>query len=133
MGASFCAVFEAEVPPYGKLGGDHMAILLHQDRLERLAADVGLTPLGAFESYDPADAAEFLDEDEEDELADLPPARWFAASVGLAAVDAMVTHLTAHPNVFTGQAEVLADLTGVAAELANADRTGVRFRFAIVS
>ena len=129
MGASFCTVFEAEVPPRGTLGGDHPALLRRQRKLDRLAIDHGLTPLGAFESYDPADVADLLDEDA---AADLPAAPWFAASAGLAALHALLAYLAAHPDAVPGQAEVVADLRSVTEELADAEQLGVRFRFAVV-
>ena len=113
MGASFCTVFESNVPPHGALGGDHLAILQQRDQLDQFADDAGLTPLGAFESYDPADAADFIDEDE---VADLPAAQWFAAIAGLDAVNAPTAYLTARPNVLNNQAGVLADLTAVAGD-----------------
>ncbi len=128
MGASFCAVFEAEVPT---LGGDHPTLLRRQGRLDRLAADAGLTPLGAFESYDPADAADLMDDG--DELpANLPPARWFSAADGLAAVRALVAHLATHPDAVSDLPNVVAELESLAVELADAVRAGVRFRFAVV-
>ena len=129
MGASFCAVFEAEVAPHGTIGGDHPAILPRLRRLERVAAAGGLTPLGAFESYDPAAAAEFMDEGEP---ANLPPVRWFAPSEGLAAVSELVAYLAARPGALADQQLVAEDLTALAAELAAAARAGVRFRFAVV-
>ncbi|AWM40387.1 hypothetical protein GobsT_11220 [Gemmata obscuriglobus] len=131
MGASFCAVFEADVPPHGTLGGDHPALLRRQRRLDRLAAAAGLTPLGAFESYDPADAAGYLGEGDEPP-ADLPPVRWFPAAAGLAAVRALAAHLAAHPDAVSGPPEVASELEGLAGELADAERAGVRFRFAVV-
>ena len=131
MGASFCAVFEADVPPHGTLGGDHPALLRRQRRLDRLAAEAGLTPLGAFESYDPADAADFLDEGGEPP-AGLPAARWFPAGDGLAAVRALAAHLAAHPDALSGRPDVAAELEHLAGELAEAERAGVRFRFAVV-
>jgi hypothetical protein len=131
MGASFCAVFEAAVPPHGTLGGDNPALLRRQRRLDRLAAGAGLTPLGTFESYDPADAADYLGEDAE-LPADLPPVQWFPAVDGLAAVRALAAYLAAHPDSVSGQSEVVAELEGLARELADAERAGVRFRFAVV-
>jgi hypothetical protein len=131
MGASFCAVFEAEAPPHGTLGGDHPALLRRQRRLDRLAGEAGLAPLGAFESYDPADAADYLDEGDEPP-ADLPPARWFLATDGLAAVRALAAHLAMHPDAVSDQPEVVVELESLAGELADAERAGVRFRFAVV-
>lgn len=129
MGASFCVVFETDVPPHGTLGADHAALLKRQQRLNRLAVKQGLTPLEAFESYDPADAAEFLDEEV---AANVPPVAWFPASAGLAAVNALIAYLAVHPDAVPGQNDVLAELTEVVSELADAERAGVRFRFAVV-
>ncbi len=129
MGACFCTVFEADVPSFGTLGSDHRALLRAQRRLDRLAADNGLTPLGAFESYDPVDTAGLLDEDTQ---AKQPPAQWFAPAGGLAAVEALMTYLDAHPDALARQAQVVEDLSGIAAELAAAKAAGVRFRFAVV-
>jgi hypothetical protein len=129
MGASFCTVFESEVPQFGTLGSDHRALLRVQQRLDRRAADNALTPLGAFESYDPADVADFMDEKT---LAEQPPAECFAPAVGLAAVEGLMAFLDAHPDALAGQAQVVEDLSEIADELDAAKRAGVRFRFAVV-
>ena len=129
MGASFCTVFETHVPEYGNLGSDHRALLRAMRRLDQLAADNGLIPLRAFESYDPADTADFLDEETQ---AGQPPVEWFAPAAGLAAVHGLLAFLHAHLDSLAGQAQVAADLTGIADELRAAQRAGVRFRFAVV-
>jgi hypothetical protein len=124
-------VFETEVPSHGTLSGDYPALLRRQRTLDRLATASGLTPLGAFESYDASDVEDYLDEDEESP-ADVPPVKWFPASDGLAAVRALAAHLAAHPNSVSVQAEVLSELGELAGELVDAERAGVRFRFAVV-
>jgi hypothetical protein len=129
MGATFTVVFESEVPPYGTLGADHPALFQKKDRLDRLVADKGLTPLGAFESYDPDDIDDFLDGQAPD---DLPPLEWYPAMERLAAVNALYDFLEEHPNVLGHQPEVLDELTALADELAAAAHAGVRFRFAVV-
>jgi hypothetical protein len=70
MSVSFCVIFETEVPPHGTLGSDTMRLAGQKDDLDLLCNQNGLTPLGAFESYDPADMADFFDEDSE---VDRPP------------------------------------------------------------
>ena len=132
MGASFCTVFEAEVAPHGTLGGDNTAVLRRMARLDRLAEDHGLTPLGAFVSYDPADVADFLGEEDLEGVGEMPAVQWFDAAAGLAAVEALRAHLAAHPKAVPGQAEVDAELQAIAAELAAARTAGVRFRFMVV-
>jgi hypothetical protein len=129
MGASFCVVFEREVPPHGTLGADHPALMRAQRKLDRLAADAGLTPLEEFESYQPADMADFLDDEEVEAL---PPAQWFAAADGRRAVRALADYLRSNPAAVPKSSEVIAELADVEAELADAQRARVRFRFAVV-
>ena len=130
MGASFCVIFESDVPPLGTLGGDNLAVLKSQRKLDRVARDAGLRSLDEFESDDPQYAVADLDLDP-DELG-LPPVEWFAAADGLTAVGRLIAHLNARPAAVPRQQDVLADLAAVEAELAQADRAGVRFRFAVV-
>jgi hypothetical protein len=130
MGASFCVVFESEVPPHGTLGGDNLAVLNAHRKLDRLARANGLRSLNEFESYDPEDVADALDLDP-DQVGG-PPMQWFAAADGLAAVRALAAHLRAHPGDLSNSADVVAELAEMESELANAERAGVRFRFAVV-
>jgi hypothetical protein len=129
VGATFSAVFESEVPPFGTLGSDHPALSDQRERLDRLATTKGLTSLLAFESYAPEAAEGLLDEETE---AEQPPAEWFAPAAGLAAVNALWDYLESHPGVLPGQAAVLEDLSGIGDELETAQRAGVRFRFAVI-
>jgi hypothetical protein len=129
MSVSFSVVFESDVPPHGSLGADHVALARHKEVLDQLADENGLVPLSAFESYDPEDAAEFLDEEE---LAVLPDAQWFEPAEGLAAVGALAGYLRSHTGAVPDHEDVLADMTGIKEECADAEKAGVRFRFAIV-
>ena len=128
MSVSFSVVFEADVPPYGIIGNDTL-LANWKEELNQVAAENGLTSLDAFESYDPSDAAEFLDEDE---LAGLPPAQWFQAADGMKAVRALRAHLKEHPDAISDPDTVLADLASFESDLSLAERAGVRFRFAVV-
>jgi hypothetical protein len=132
VGATFSAVFEAEVPPYGTLGADHLALLRVRTVLDRLAVNNGLTSLLAFESYAPEDMEveeELLDKDLQ---AQQPPVEWFPPAAGVAAIDALWNYLDAHPGVVPGQAEVMEDLSDIGDELEAAQRAGVRFRFTVI-
>jgi hypothetical protein len=129
MSVSFSVVFESEVPPHGTLGADHGVLARHKEALDQLADENGLVPLGAFESYDPEDAAAFLDEEE---LAVLPDAQWFDPAEGLKAVRALAQYLRSHREAVPDQDEALAELAGIEGECADAETAGTRFRFAIV-
>jgi hypothetical protein len=128
MGVSFSVVFEADVPQYGIIGNDTL-LAERKEELHQVASDNGLTSLDAFESYDPADAAEFLDEDE---LAGLPSVQWFEAADGLNAVRSLLAHLKEHPDALLDPDAILADLATIESNLSVAERAGVRFRFAVV-
>jgi hypothetical protein len=129
MGATFSTIFETEVSPYGTLGGDNRVVLDMREWLDRLAEKNSLTPLGAFESYAPEDTEGFLDEETQ---AEQPPAEWFSATDGLAAVNALWEYLDAHPGTFTSQTKLMEELSDMGDELEAAQRAGVRFRFAVV-
>src|SRR5262245_23302902 len=66
------------------------------------------------------------------EEVDGPPVQWFAATDGLAAVRALAGHLRAHPKDLSNSDDILAELSEIESELADAERAGVRFRFAVV-
>jgi hypothetical protein len=127
MGFAFCTLLEAEVPPYGTLAIDPPSIL--REELDRLATESGLTSLLAFESYSPEDMDGFLDEDD---LADQPPAEWFSAADGLAAVNGLRAYLDAHPGALVGPTDVPTYLSEMAVVLEAASRANVRFRLAII-
>jgi len=132
MGASFCAIFESDVPSHGTLGGDNPAVLKAQRKLDGVARDADLRSLDEFESYDPQDVVGDFDLDVDAEELGLPPVEWFAAADGLDAVRALIAHLNSHPDAVRNQADVLDDLANVEAELTAADRAGVRFHFQVV-
>ena len=87
-----------------------------------------LIPL-AFESYDPGTVADILDEEE---LEGLPEVQWFDPADGLRAVQSIIQHLRVHKRAFFNHEGLLQDLARVGEELSDAERAGVRFRFAIV-
>ncbi|AWM40935.1 hypothetical protein GobsT_04850 [Gemmata obscuriglobus] len=129
MSATFSAVFESAVLPHGTLGGDNPQLLRTRESLDRLATKNGLTSLLAFESYAPEDVAGLIDDER---LAELPPAVWFPAAAGVAAVNALYEYLESHPGAFSRPAEVMAELSNLGDELEAAARAGVRFRLAVV-
>jgi hypothetical protein len=130
MSTTFSAVFQSDVPPYGTLGGDHLALSRAREALDELATAAGLTSVLAFESYEPEDFEGLLDEDVEVQQ---PPAKWFAPAEGLAAVGALIAHMDAHPGAVPQQVAVREDLAEVEKELKAAERAGIRFRFAIIT
>lgn len=130
MSTTFSTVFQSDVPPYGKLGGDNLALNHARISVDQLAVSAGLTSLLAFESYEPESFEGLLDDET---IAQLPPAKWFASAAGLAAVGALLAHLDARPGALPQQDKVRLDLAKVEDELKAAVRAGVRFRFAVIN
>jgi hypothetical protein len=130
MGISFNVAFDKEVPPYGKLGGDHMTLGAGGERLDRVATARGLPTLRQFVSVDPEEVAEVFDLDPE-ELG-LPPLRWFAPAAGLEAVRALVGLLRNDPRAVPNPAAMLADLEQLHQELAAAEQYAARFHFCLL-
>jgi hypothetical protein len=130
VGVSFNVAFNKKVPPYDKLGGDHMALGEGGERLDKVAAARGLATLNQFVSIDPEEAAELSGLDPE-ELG-LPPLEWFDPAAGLAAVRGLAALIRAEPKVVPKGAALLADLEAVEQELAAAQQRKARFRFCLL-
>jgi hypothetical protein len=130
VGISFNVAFNRPVPPYDKLGGDHMALGAAVDRLDKVASSRRLATLGQFVSIDPEEAAELTGLDP-DELG-LPPLEWFDPAAGLAAVRALAGLLRDDPKAVRDGAALLADLEEVERELAAAQRRRARFHFCLL-
>jgi hypothetical protein len=133
MGAAFCVVFKSKVTPYGKVGGDSIALLRGYEKLDKLAAKDGLRTLGSFLSTDPKAAAEMLDMEGIDVAdLDLPAEQWFDPAEGLAAVEALIRYLGENPKAARNAKEMLSELKQVVTELTAAKRAKVKFHFDIV-
>ena len=130
MGISFNIAFEKEVPPYGKLGGDHMALGAGGEHLDRVATARGLPTLGQFVGVDPGAAAEMFGVDPE-ELG-LPPLQWFEPAAGLAVVRALAGLLRDDPKAVPDGAAIRDDLEQIQQELTAAEPRKVRFHFCLL-
>lgn len=130
MGMSFNVAFKKKVPPYGKLGGDNMALGASYQRLDKVATARGLAGLEQFVSIDPEEAAEMSGLDPED--LGLPPLEWFDAGEGLAAVNALSELLRAEPKAMKNGPALLADLEKIGQELAAAKKAKIKFHFCLL-
>jgi hypothetical protein len=132
MGAGWYVALESEVPGAGgALPHAGKALLFAQHHLEGIARRLGLPPLKAFFSSDPAAVAAYLHgqgiEADADELA---AEEWYDPADALPTVRQMLDSL-AEPPVGLGQVErVRADLAAMEAVLVAADAAGVRFHIA---
>jgi len=89
------AGFQSDVPPYGKLWNDNLALNRARDPLDQLAVSAELTSLLSFASYEPEDFEGLLDDET---IAQMQPTTWFASAAGLAAVSTLLAHLDARPG-----------------------------------
>jgi hypothetical protein len=122
--------FDKDVPPYGTLGGDNMALGSDSARLDQLAHDHELPTLDQFVVIDPDEAAEITGMDPAD--LGLPPVQWFDAAPGLTAVRALAELLRQNPAAVPPSVARLADLEEVERELAAAEKCDARFHFCLL-
>jgi hypothetical protein len=130
MGVAFCVVFNKDVPPFGTLGADNMALAKGDENLDAVAQAKGMRTLGSFLSQDPQELAEMMDLDVEEMGA--PPLGWFDAAEGLTAVQALIAHLRSDPKAISKATEMLAELEQIESELSAAAKATVMFHFSIV-
>ena len=132
MGAGWYVALETEVPGVGGvLPHNGKALLFAQHHLEEIARRLGLPPLKAFFSSDPAAVAAYLMEQgiaaDAEELA---AEEWYDPGDALPTVRQLIASLV-EPPVGLGQVErVRADLAAMEAVLVAADARGVRFHIA---
>jgi hypothetical protein len=126
MGASFYISLERQIDDVDPLDMDGKAVCRASEALDALAGRLRVTPLMSFFSADPAQAAEFSEED----LDDLPPRTYFAAEDGLKTVRALCNHLRVHPESVPDGGEALVDLFEFEKILARAFEEDVRWHLA---
>ncbi|MGC1276376.1 MAG: hypothetical protein WBC44_21955 [Planctomycetaceae bacterium] len=134
MGAALYVVFEKDIPDFDAFVNGK-ALSAAERPLERVANQLGVTPLMSFFSIDPQEAADFLDEEMLDEQGeesiDVPPEQWFDAGLGLKTVRALRQHLRDDPQVVRNAEAVLSDLDEFEAVLQRAEAAGVRWHLAV--
>lgn len=109
MTALFVAL-EHEIADFDPYVEGH-ALAANEKPLERLAKELGVTPLMDFFGQDVSETGVFADEEwEEHSSGDLPDARWFDADRGLETIDALAEHIEAEPDSVPEAAEVLLEL-----------------------
>ena len=111
-----------------------------EESLDGLANQLGVTPLMAFFSIDPAEAAETFAEtlaelgepkDGAAEPSEFPEEEWFSAEEGLQTVNALLAHFAEHPRAVRDADAVISDLREFQAVLQRAGNEGVRWHLAV--
>jgi hypothetical protein len=124
MGAALYIVLEKNIPGIDIMIDGKMLSQLEKD-LAEAAERRGVRPLMQFFSTDSDEAAALLGE--EIEGIDVPPAEWFSADDGLNTVNALLAEVEASSELKAAKD----DLLGCQRVLREAQKTGVRWRFAI--
>lgn len=124
MGAALYIVLEKNIPGLDTMIDGKMLNKLEED-LAEAAERRGVRPLMEFFSTDADEASDLLGEDIEG--IEIPPAQWFSADDGLKTVDALLAEVAA-PSELSAARE---DLLGCQRVLRDAQKNGVRWRFAL--
>ncbi len=103
----------------------------HCDRLDQLAELAGVQPLIDFCSGDPAEIADFLEQEGMATSDQIPAEEWFTAEAGLATVRGLLATLAANPQTVTNPAEIAADLQEFEIVLQQLAQTEVRWHLAV--
>lgn len=129
MGAALFVVLNAQAPEFdAHVNGKTVA--RHSPRLERLATELGVDPLEAFVSMDPAELADLVEELSEADAAGVlggAEARWHDPARGLASVRALIAHLEGAGSATPHATELAEDLRGFADVLGRAQQAGLAF------
>jgi hypothetical protein len=122
---------EREIPDFNSYVNGH-ALSAADRKLERLAKELGVTPLMEFFSQDPEEAAAFIeDEGGDPSEIDLPDETWFDGADGLKTVNALLEHLVQNPQAVPNADAVVDELREWQAVLMRAADHGVRWHLEV--
>lgn len=110
METTFSLVLETDILPLERIRPNGPVLAHYRHRLDILAIERALTPLGAFVSNEVQRG-------------------WFPATLGLATIDALLMLLAGQPDLLPDRDTIIKELTTLAEELMLAEQAGVRFHF----
>ena len=136
MGAALYIVLEKSIPDFDPFVNGK-ALSADEKRLDRLARELGVTPLMDFFGMNPEDVADFLEAEAEasgQPAGDLPHMegeKWFAAGDGLATVRALRQRLREEPKAVRDPKAIISDLDEFETVLERARSADVRWHVAV--
>lgn len=131
MGLGWYVVLERELPDAAISNEGGKALIHHQHELDRLAKELGLTPLSKLVSVRPAAVGAYLQQQGLDpEDFPVPDEEWFEAAEGLSTVRGLLEHLQKQPQAVPNALRVVQDLKGIEKALIVAEREKVSFHLA---
>jgi hypothetical protein len=132
MGVALYVALEKEVPGFDASSVWGKCLEKAQTRLDGIAREHGLTPLGDFISVAPEDVLAFLEgEGGVPEDLELPTEDWFDPAEGLRTVRGLLSYIRDNPASVKQARGVCDDLEAAEEVLAAAKEHGVRFHLAI--
>ncbi len=129
MSSAVFVVLNKEEPGFdSQVNGKTVA--RHYESLENLAKKLGVAALSDFESMDPAEAMDFMEDEGVDTSGmDVPAEQWFKPADGLKAIRALIEHLEGKGKRTKGAKEVVEDLRGFEEVLAASQKKKLKFHF----
>ena len=132
MGVALYVALEKEIPGFDASSVCGKCLEKVQSRLDGIAKEHGLTPLGDFISVAPEDVLAFFeDEGEMPEGLEPPAAEWFDAAEGLRTVRGLLAYVRENPSSVNQARGVCDDLEAAEEVLVAAKKRKVRFHLAI--
>jgi hypothetical protein len=132
MGVALYVALEKEIPGFDASSVCGKRLEKAQERLDGIAKELGLTPLGDFISVAPEDVLAFFeDQGGVPEGQELAPEDWFDPAEGLRTVRGLLSYVRDNPASIKQARGVCDDLEAAEEVLAAAQRHGVRFHLAI--
>jgi hypothetical protein len=136
MGSALYIVLERDIDGFDPFVNGK-ALSVHNDDLDRLAKEIGVTPLMDFFSVSPEEALDFIQGEFEasgEEMPELPPPhpeKWFLPDEGLRTVQALQEHLVMNKESPQDWKGVLSDLDEFEKVLKRAQKENVRWHLGV--
>jgi hypothetical protein len=132
MGVALYVALEKEIPGFDASSVCGKFLEKAQTRLDGIAKEHGLTPLGDFISVAPEDVLAFFEDQGGIPEGQEPPAEeWFDPAEGLRTVRGLLSYVRDNPSSVRQARGVCDDLEAAEEVLAAAKEHGVRFHLAI--
>lgn len=130
MSVAYYIVPEFEIDGFDHFVNGKAIGHVSESRLRDICKSLNVTSLHEFVSQDPAELAEYFDDDS---LGDVPglEQQWFSPDDGLETVSALSSHLQAHPEIIKNAAGVIEDLEEFKSVLTRLQAEDVRWYLAL--
>jgi hypothetical protein len=132
MSVAYFIVLQQEISGFDPfVNGKHLAA--ESDRLDQVAAELGVPPLMQFFSVSPEELGDVLESLDVDDMpdAELAEESWFEAREGLATVRALLCYLRENIGAVGNSAGVISDLEDFERVLSEAEERQVKWHLGV--